>query len=175
MNNIMLNDDWTTLLKEELESIEYKKLMVFINNEYKNKTIYPDYRDIFRAFNLSTPENVQVVIVGQDPYHGAKQANGLAFSVLKSVKIPPSLRNIYKELRDDIGCKEPINGDLTQWAKQGVLLINSVLTVEEATPNSHKNIGWEAFSDSVIKNYQISMTILYLFFGVLHPKQRLSL
>ena len=146
-----LNNDWSTFLDIELKKDYYIKLVEFIENEYTTKTIFPPYTDIFRAFNLLPLSKVKVVIIGQDPYHGPDQANGLAFSVTSSIKIPPSLKNIYKELVDDTHCSMPLNGDLTQWAQEGVLLINSVLTVEKGLAHSHKNRGWEVFTDSVIK------------------------
>jgi len=146
-----LNNDWSLFLDTEFQKDYYTQLLSFIKNEYKNKTIYPKEKDIFRAFNLLSPTKVKVVIIGQDPYHGPNQANGLAFSVTSNVKVPPSLKNIYKELVDDTNCGIPINGNLTSWAEQGVLLINSVMTVEKAAAHSHKNKGWEVFTDSVIR------------------------
>ena len=146
-----LNNDWSLFLDTEFQKDYYINLLSFIKNEYKNKTIYPKEKDIFRAFNLLSPTKVKVVIIGQDPYHGPNQANGLAFSVTSNVKVPPSLKNIYKELVDDTNCGIPINGNLTSWAEQGVLLINSVMTVEKAAAHSHKNKGWEVFTDSVIR------------------------
>lgn len=146
-----LNNDWSLFLDTEFQKDYYINLLAFIKNEYKNKTIYPKEKDIFRAFNLLSPTKVKVVIIGQDPYHGPNQANGLAFSVSSNVKVPPSLKNIYKELVDDTNCGIPINGNLTSWAEQGVLLINSVMTVEKASAHSHKNKGWEVFTDSVIR------------------------
>lgn len=146
-----LNNGWSLFLDTEFQKDYYINLLSFIKNEYKNKTIYPKEKDIFRAFNLLSPTKVKVVIIGQDPYHGPNQANGLAFSVTSNVKVPPSLKNIYKELVDDTNCSIPINGNLTSWAEQGVLLINSVMTVEKAAAHSHKNKGWEVFTDSVIR------------------------
>ncbi|CAI6145144.1 MAG: Uracil-DNA glycosylase [uncultured Sulfurimonas sp.] len=146
-----LNNDWSLFLDTEFQKDYYINLLAFIKNEYKNKTIYPKEKDIFRAFNLLSPTKVKVVIIGQDPYHGPNQANGLAFSVSSNVKVPPSLKNIYKELVDNTNCGIPINGNLTSWAEQGVLLINSVMTVEKASAHSHKNKGWEVFTDSVIR------------------------
>ncbi|CAI6150284.1 MAG: Uracil-DNA glycosylase [uncultured Sulfurimonas sp.] len=146
-----LNNGWSLFLDTEFQKDYYINLLSFIKNEYKNKTIYPKEKDIFRAFNLLSPTKVKVVIIGQDPYHGPNQANGLAFSVTSNVKVPPSLKNIYKELVDDTNCGIPINGNLTSWAEQGVLLINSVMTVEKAAAHSHKNKGWEVFTDSVIR------------------------
>jgi len=148
---MILNKQWSSFLDEELNSINFKQLQDFIDMEYRTKTIFPKYEDIFRSFNLINPSEIKVVIIGQDPYHGLNQANGLAFSVCDKCKIPPSLKNIFKELVDDIDCGIPLKGNLTKWSQEGVLLINSVLTVIESKPNSHKNKGWEIFTDSVIK------------------------
>jgi len=162
---MILNKNWNIFLDDELEKDYFIKLQKFIELEYKTKTIYPKYENIFRAFNLISPDRVKVVILGQDPYHGLNQANGLAFSVCDECKIPPSLNNIFKELRDDMGCSMPVNGNLDKWAENGVLLINSVLTVVEAKANSHKNIGWEIFTDTVIEklsdNYRDIIFILW--------------
>ena len=131
-----------------------KKMMTkeLVTPNLKNyNNIFPPKKQIFRALELTPFENIKVVILGQDPYHGEGEANGLAFSVNKGIKLPPSLRNIYKELESDLGVKPPIQGDLTSWAKQGVLLLNSVLTVEKDKPGSHRNIGWEEYTDSIIK------------------------
>ena len=148
---MLLNNEWSSFLNEELTSDSFIELQKFIDNEYKNRVVFPKDENIFRAFNLLSPDKVKVVIIGQDPYHGANQANGLAFSVCDECKIPPSLVNIFKELIDDIGCKTPTCGNLTKWAIEGALLINAVLTVVESLPNSHKNMGWEIFTDGVIK------------------------
>ncbi|WP_457750217.1 uracil-DNA glycosylase [Sulfurimonas sp.] len=146
-----LNKEWKDFLSDEIHKEYFVLLLQKVFLEYKSKMIFPSYENIFRAFNLVKPSEVKVVIIGQDPYHGINQANGLAFSVCETCKIPPSLRNIYKELVDDIGCKYLKNGDLTQWAKEGVLLINAVLTVEQGKANSHKDFGWQKFTDAVIK------------------------
>ncbi|HIP54728.1 MAG TPA: uracil-DNA glycosylase [Sulfurimonas autotrophica] len=148
---MILTDEWKDFLYDEIHKEYFIKLITKVSLEYKSKTIFPRYENIFSAFNLVKPSEIKVVIIGQDPYHGINQANGLAFSVCKKCSIPPSLKNIYKELVDDIGCKYPKNGDLTQWAKEGVLLINAVLTVEEGRANSHKDLGWKKFTDAVIK------------------------
>ncbi|WP_294966353.1 uracil-DNA glycosylase [Sulfurimonas sp.] len=147
---MLLDNKWSALLSTQMQELYFIKLQEFVDSEYASKIIYPKYENIYRAFNLISPENVKVVIIGQDPYHGQNQANGLAFSVSDECKVPPSLKNIYKELVDDMGCDSPSFGNLTAWAEQGVLLINSVLTVEQAKPNSHKNKGWEKFTDFVI-------------------------
>ncbi|WP_455683219.1 uracil-DNA glycosylase [Thomasclavelia sp.] len=135
----------------EFEQDYYKKLHQFVENEYTHKTIFPPRQNIFRALNLCDYEDVKVVILGQDPYHELHQANGLAFSVYPGVRIPPSLVNIYKELSDDVKTFIPNNGDLTKWAKQGVLLLNNVLTVEQGRANSHAGIGWEIFTLNIVK------------------------
>jgi len=167
-----LNDDWTLFLEEELTKDYFLQLQEFVKNEYSSKNIYPEYKNIFRAFNLLAVNEVKVVIIGQDPYHGFMQANGLAFSVLQNMKIPPSLRNIYKELIDDIGCDMPCNGDLTSWAKQGVLLINSVLTVKEGEAHSHKNRGWEIFTNSIIKKLsQRDEAVVFILWGASSGKK----
>lgn len=132
------------------ESDEFKKFFKTIENEYEKKIIYPDKEDVFNAFKLTKYNDVSVVIIGQDPYHGENEAMGLSFSVNENVKIPPSLRNIYKELKNDLGI-EKTSGNLTSWAKNGVLLLNSVLTVEKDLASSHKNLGWEKYTDEVIK------------------------
>lgn len=147
---MILNNNWQIFLEDEIKKDYFIKLQQYIESEYKTKIVFPKYENIFRAFNLLPPEDVKVVIIGQDPYHGDSQANGLAFSVCDECKIPPSLVNIFKELHDDAHCSFPKNGNLTKWAQQGVFLINSVLSVVESKPNSHKNIGWEIFTDSVI-------------------------
>lgn len=135
----------------EFEQEYYKKLHQFVENEYQHKTIFPPRQNIFRALNLCDYDDVKVVILGQDPYHELHQANGLAFSVYPGVKVPPSLVNIYKELQSDLNTTIPNHGDLTKWAKQGVLLLNNVLTVEQGKANSHAGIGWETFTLNIVK------------------------
>ena len=138
--------------KIELEKDYFQELIHFVQRErMSGKVIFPPENIVFNAFEQISENNLNVVIFGQDPYHGAGQANGLAFSVNKGVKIPPSLRNIFKELHSDLGIPIPEHGDLTDWAKQGVLLLNTILTVEEGKPGSHQNIGWERFTDAIIK------------------------
>lgn len=144
------NQSWNNLLKEEFEKDYFKKLNQFVETEISQKRVYPPQKDIFNCFEAIDFDKVKVVILGQDPYHGQFQANGLAFSVQKGVKFPPSLKNIFKELEDDLGIKNLINGDLTPWAKQGVLLLNATLTVEEAKAGSHQKRGWQEFTDAVI-------------------------
>jgi uracil-DNA glycosylase len=142
---------WKELLSDEFQKEYFLKLKSFLADEYKTKRIYPDTNDIFNALRYTAYEDVKVVILGQDPYHGYGQAHGLCFSVKKGVTPPPSLKNIFKELQSDIGCTIPNHGELTSWANQGVLLLNTVLTVREGQPNSHKNKGWEIFTDEIIK------------------------
>ena len=150
MKKVDIETSWYELLKDEFEKDYFLKLRKFIKNEYKTKQIFPHPKNIFKAFELTPANDVKVVILGQDPYHGANQAHGLAFSVQEDIKIPPSLNNIYKELYDDLNIPIKRSGNLESWAKQGVLLLNSVLTVESGKANSHKNIGWEKFTESVI-------------------------
>ncbi|MFC5467209.1 uracil-DNA glycosylase [Cohnella suwonensis] len=145
-----LDADWERLLANEREQPYYVKLMDSLEKEYESGTVYPPRPDVFRALELTPYRDVKVVILGQDPYHGSEQAHGLSFSVLPGVKLPPSLRNIYKELHDDIGCKPPGHGFLEHWAKQGVLLLNSVLTVRDGEANSHRRLGWETFTDRIV-------------------------
>ncbi len=148
---VHFGNSWDSILKDEFTQDYYLKLREFLKKEYSTKQIYPDMYDIFNALRYTDYNDVKVVILGQDPYHGEGEAHGLAFSVKPGVKIPPSLRNIYKELSDTMGCYIPNNGYLEKWARQGVLLLNTSLTVVKDTPNSHKNIGWEIFTDKVIK------------------------
>ena len=142
---------WDTVLDSEYHKEYFANIVKFVNKVYKEKTIFPPKARILSALDITDYNDVKVVILGQDPYHGIGEANGLAFSVNDGVKIPPSLKNIYKELHDDLGIEIPKTGNLESWAKEGVLLLNSVLTVEKDKPASHKNIGWETFTDSIIK------------------------
>lgn len=139
------------IVEKEFEKDYYQQLHSYIEKEYQTKTIYPPKEQIFRALNLCDYDDVKVVILGQDPYHEPHQANGLAFSVTKDVSIPPSLQNIYKELYGDLGIVPPHHGDLTSWAKQGVLLLNNVLTVERGKANSHRGLGWETFTLNIVR------------------------
>lgn len=148
---VNLKNDWNDLLKDEFEKEYYKKLRDFLVNEYRSKTVFPDMYDIFNALNFTAYKDVKVVILGQDPYHGPNQAHGLSFSVKPPIPAPPSLVNIYKELKDDLGCYIPNNGYLKKWADQGVLLLNTALTVRAGEANSHRKIGWEIFTDKVIE------------------------
>ena len=147
----MIGNDWDEKLKLVWESEGFKKFIQIINKEYKEKTIFPPKNYVFNALKLTPYANTKVVIVGQDPYHGVGEAHGLSFSVQEGIKIPPSLQNIYKELNDDLGIPIAQTGDLTKWAKEGVLLLNAVLTVEKDKPASHRNLGWERLTDYIIK------------------------
>ena len=151
MHMFPITKNWFELLKNEFNSKEFKELQTFLNNEYATYKIYPEAKNVFNALNLVKYDDVKVVIIGQDPYHQPHQAHGLCFSVLEGTKLPPSLQNIFKEIEDETGKKPNTNGNLTSWAKQGVLLLNSVLTVRESCPNSHKNKGWELITSKIIK------------------------
>jgi len=148
MNNLV--NEWNELLLEESNKDYYLKLKYFLNKEYKTKQIYPEVQNIFNALKYTSYNDVCVVILGQDPYHGPNQAHGLSFSVKAGVNSPPSLLNIYKELNTDLGCYIPNTGNLKKWADQGVLLLNTVLTVRSGEANSHKNKGWEHFTNKII-------------------------
>ena len=147
----ILKNDWKNYLNTEFEKDYYLKLREFLKNEYNSKVIYPNMYDLFNALHFTSYEDTKVVILGQDPYHGPKQAHGLSFSVNPGVKTPPSLVNIYKELHDDLGCYIPNNGYLKKWADQGVLLLNTVLSVRAGEANSHRNKWWEQFTNRVIE------------------------
>ena len=146
----MIGNDWDNILKDEYNKEYFLKIKEIVRKEYNTKTIYPKAKDVFYAFRMTPYKDTLVVILGQDPYHGEGEANGLCFSVNRGIKMPPSLKNIFKELYDDLKI-ERTDTDLSDWAKEGVLLLNSVLTVEKDKPASHKFIGWEEFTDSVIK------------------------
>lgn len=161
-----LDATWLKILKPEFKADYFKKLLEFVQQERKSKTIFPKVVDIFHAFKVLPFDSVKVVIIGQDPYHGEGQAHGLCFSVNDGVKLPPSLKNIFKELQSDIGCDIPESGNLEKWAKQGVLLLNSVLTVEKSKPGSHRNQGWETFTDNIIKKISEKQTgVIFLLWG----------
>lgn len=148
---VKLDNDWDEILKGEFEKPYYVKLRAFLADEYRHRTIYPDMYKIFDALKLTAYKDVKAVILGQDPYHGAGQAHGLAFSVQKGIDIPPSLLNIYKELHTDCNCYIPNNGYLEKWARQGVLLLNASLTVRAGMANSHQSAGWQIFTDRIIE------------------------
>lgn len=146
----IFQNDWAPFLEAEMQKDYYQKLRGILIDEYRSRTIYPGMYDIFNAMHYTPYSKVKVVILGQDPYHGPRQAHGLSFSVLPGVEPPPSLVNIFKELKDDLGCTIPSHGCLRHWAEQGVLLLNTVLTVRAYQANSHQGIGWEEFTDHII-------------------------
>lgn len=148
---VNIGNEWDALLCEEFQKEYYLRLRAFLAREYKSRRIFPDMYDIFNALKYTSYSDVKAVILGQDPYHGEGQAHGLCFSVKKGVEPPPSLKNMFKELNDDIGMKTPDHGELTKWARQGVLMLNTVLTVRSGEANSHKGMGWEIFTDKVIE------------------------
>ncbi len=147
---VKLERSWKKLLKDEFDKLYFKQLSEFVHSEYKTKTIYPPAKLIFNALDSLPVDKVRVVILGQDPYHGPNQAHGLSFSVPDGVALPPSLQNIYKELKNDIGLQTPSSGNLEHWVKQGVLLLNSILTVRAGQAGSHQNKGWEDFTDVIV-------------------------
>lgn len=147
----LIGNDWDVILEKEFEKTYYQNLRSFLDSEYQNNIIYPPSKDIYNALRITPYKETKVLILGQDPYHEEKQAHGLSFSVNKGIQIPPSLMNIYKELHDDINTYIPDNGYLIKWAKQGVLLLNTVLTVQAHKANSHKDKGWEILTDEIIK------------------------
>jgi uracil-DNA glycosylase len=147
---VILRNDWVPRLEAEFEQPYYLELREFLKREYGKHTIYPPMHDIYNALHLTSFDGVKAVILGQDPYHGPGQAHGLSFSVKPGIDVPPSLQNMYKELRSDLGCRIPNHGCLQHWAEQGVLLLNAVLTVQSGMPNSHRGKGWERFTDRVI-------------------------
>ena len=170
----MINKKWDIVLKEEMNKEYFKKLGIFVKNEYKSKICYPQYKDIFNALRYTDYDEVKVVILGQDPYHGENEAHGLSFSVKDDVRRPPSLNNIFKELESDLGIKKT-NNDLTNWAKQGVLLLNSIMSVVKDTPLSHKEKGWEIFTDNIIKllNEREEPMVFILWGGYARSKKKL--
>ena len=170
----MINKKWDIVLKDELNKEYFKKLGIFVKNQYKTKICYPQYKDIFNALRYTDYDEVKVVILGQDPYHGVNEAHGLSFSVRDDVRRPPSLNNIFKELESDLGIKKT-NNDLTNWAKQGVLLLNSIMSVVKDTPLSHKEKGWEIFTDNIIKllNEREEPMVFILWGGYARSKKKL--
>ena len=171
-----ITNDWLIPLKPEFTKAYYRKLHQVIQEEYRSHKIFPPADDVFNAFHLTNFNDVKVVILGQDPYHNDGQAHGLCFSVKPEVEIPPSLVNIYKELKDDCGCSIPDNGYLVKWAKQGVLMLNTVLTVRAHQANSHRGFGWEQFTDAVIQllNSQ-DRPIVFILWGAPAQKKKLML
>jgi uracil-DNA glycosylase len=170
--DVKIAASWKSRLAEEFEKPYFRDLIAFVRDEYKSHTIYPSGKDIFRAFDTCRFEDIKVVIIGQDPYHGEKQANGLCFSVHDGIKMPPSLMNIFKEIRQDLGKPLPSSGDLGRWALQGVLLLNATLTVRASTPGSHQKKGWEEFTDAVIRKIsEEKKNVVFLLWGAYAHKK----
>ncbi len=164
--NVRIAEDWKRLLADEFEKEYFIRLTEFVRREYATRTIYPQGRNIFRAFDMCRFDRLKVVIIGQDPYHGPGQANGLCFSVADGVPHPPSLQNIFKEISDDLGKPVPVSGNLDRWAEQGVLLLNSVLTVRAGQAASHQGMGWETFTDAAVQAINTHAEgIVYLLWG----------
>lgn len=162
----MIGNDWDNVLSVIENSEGFKKFLNVVNHEYEVNTIYPLKENIFNALKLTSYENTKVVIMGQDPYHGEGEAHGLSFSVQDGIKLPPSLQNIYKELESDLGIHPVTSGNLTKWAKEGVLLLNSTLTVVKDSPNSHKDLGWSLFTDYIIKTLNEKDTpVVFILWG----------
>lgn len=169
----MITNDWAFQLQEETRKPYYKKLYETVVKEYKTTQVFPPSRDLFKAYELCPYHKVKVVILGQDPYHNVGQAQGMSFSVPKGVPLPPSLQNIFKEIRDDLGISEPDCGDLSYWAKQGVLLLNTVLTVRAHQAFSHRGIGWEEFTDATIRAIEEKEDpVVYILWGTPAQKKR---
>lgn len=169
----MITNDWALQLQEETRKPYYKKLYETVVKEYRTTQVFPPSRDLFKAYELCPYHKVKVVILGQDPYHNVGQAQGMSFSVPKGVPLPPSLQNIFKEIRDDLGISEPDCGDLSYWAKQGVLLLNTVLTVRAHQAFSHRGIGWEEFTDATIRAIEEKEDpVVYILWGTPAQKKR---
>ncbi|HEY0741360.1 MAG TPA: uracil-DNA glycosylase [Chryseosolibacter sp.] len=169
---IKIAQSWKQRLTEEFDKPYFSTLADFVKEEYKSATVYPPGREIFRAFDCCEFDNVKVVIIGQDPYHGPGQANGLCFSVREGLRMPPSLVNIFKEIKNDLGKEIPTSGDLGRWADQGVLLLNATLTVRASSPGSHQNKGWELFTDVVIKKISDEkQNVVFLLWGAYAQKK----
>jgi uracil-DNA glycosylase len=170
--DIKIEESWKNQLQGEFEQVYFKQLIEFVKEEYKTKTVFPPGKEIFSAFDSSPFASTRVVIIGQDPYHGPGQANGLCFSVKDGMRIPPSLVNIFKEIRNDLGKPIPTSGDLRRWAEQGVLLINATLTVRASEAGSHQNKGWETFTDAVIKRVSDQKQhVVFLLWGAYAQKK----
>ena len=170
----MIGNDWDSVLESEFKKDYFYNLLKFVQGEYDRKTIFPPKKEVFKAFRYTPYKDVKVVILGQDPYHGEGEAEGLCFSVKSGIRKPPSLNNIFKELESDMGCTIPTDGSLVPWAKQGVLLLNAVLTVIKDQAASHKNIGWETFTDEVIKkiNEKDEPVVFILWGGFARSKKK---
>ena len=172
---VHIGNDWDAILAEEWDKEYYRHLRQFLKREYATQTVYPNMHDIFNALKYTAFSDVKVVIIGQDPYHGPGQAHGLCFSVQPGVEPPPSLKNMFKELATDVGKPTPQSGDLSAWAKQGVLLLNTVLTVRQAQPTSHQGQGWEQFTDRVIAELNNKTTpVVFLLWGA-HAQRKAQL
>lgn len=166
MKDVKIDESWKKSLKDEFKKTYWGELTTFVRDQYKSKTVYPPPKNVFRAFDLCPLDKVKVVIVGQDPYHGPHQANGLCFAVNEGITLPPSLKNIFKEIHDDLGITPKNSGDLSRWAKQGVFMLNSVLTVAANMPTSHSGKGWELFTDAVIQSLNNNRShIVYILWG----------
>ena len=162
----MITEKWDKILKEEYEKEYFYDMLKKLQIEYRDKTIFPPKKDVFKAMRLTDYDDIKIVILGQDPYHGEGEAEGLSFSVQEGIRKPPSLKNIFKELHDDLGYDEPESGSLVKWAKEGVLLLNSILTVEKDKPLSHKKLNWERFTDEVIKRINEKETpVVFILWG----------
>lgn len=171
VGDFMIGNNWDIYLKEVYQSNWYQELMAKVELEYKTKIVYPIHNNLFNALRYTDYNNTKIIIIGQDPYHGPFEAHGFAFSVQEGIKIPPSLKNIFKELESDMGIKNT-NGDLRGWAKEGVLLLNAVLTVEKDKPLSHHHLGWEKFTDSIIKILnQKEEPLVFILWGVSAKKK----
>jgi uracil-DNA glycosylase len=169
---VKIEESWAKRLSQEFEAPYFQELKEFVRSEYQTQVVYPPGKEIFRAFDACPFDQLRVVILGQDPYHGAGQANGLCFSVHPSVKMPPSLVNIFKEIQQDLNKPVPANGDLQRWARQGVLLLNATLTVRASSPGSHQNKGWETFTDAVIDRInQEKENVAFLLWGAYAQKK----
>lgn len=162
----MITKKWDKILEEEYKKDYFINMLKTLQIEYRTKTIFPPKQDVFKALRLTDYDNIKIVILGQDPYHGTGEAEGLSFSVQDGIRKPPSLKNIFKELKDDLGYYEPESGSLIRWAKEGVLLLNSLLTVEKDKPLSHKKLGWETFTDEIIKKINEKETpVVFILWG----------
>jgi uracil-DNA glycosylase len=169
---VRIEPSWKERLTGEFEKPYFQDLIAFVKSEYQNQVVYPPGKEIFRSFDHCRFDDLNVVILGQDPYHGPGQANGLCFSVRPGMSMPPSLINIFKEIRNDLGKPFPPDGDLERWARQGVLLLNATLTVRASSPGSHQNKGWEIFTDSVIRNISEQKThVVFLLWGAYAQKK----
>lgn len=169
---VKIEPQWKAVLESEFHKPYFEQLVSFVKSEYHTQTIYPPGNRIFQAFEFTPFDAVKVVVIGQDPYHGPGQANGLSFSVNDDITLPPSLKNIYKELEDDLGIQNGTKGNLSKWAKQGVLLLNATLTVRAKTPGSHQNKGWETFTDAVIQKISEEKdNIVFILWGAYAQKK----